>query len=84
MLQGRIVAERARDDEGGGLHEQLVALDYRRWHRFRIERWQDGGWRKLSGPASAASGRSASRYRCSQRSRRASAIPAARTPTPRG
>ncbi len=54
MLQGRIVAERARDDEGGGLHEQLVrALDYRRWHRFRIERWQDGGWRKLSGPASS-------------------------------
>lgn len=29
------------------------ALDYRRWHRFRVERWQDGQWRKLSGPASS-------------------------------
>ncbi|MFT4432690.1 SbcC/MukB-like Walker B domain-containing protein [Caballeronia sp. 15715] len=28
-------------------------LDYRRWHRFRVERWQDGQWRKLSGPASS-------------------------------
>ena len=54
MLQGRILAERARSDDGGALLEQLVrALDYRRWHRFRIERWQDGGWRKLSGPASS-------------------------------
>jgi uncharacterized protein YPO0396 len=28
-------------------------LDYRHWHRFRVERWQDGHWRKLSGPASS-------------------------------
>jgi uncharacterized protein YPO0396 len=28
------------------------ALDYRAWHRFRIERWQDGRWRPASGPAS--------------------------------
>jgi hypothetical protein len=29
------------------------ALDYRRWHRFRVQRQQDGQWRKLSGPASS-------------------------------
>lgn len=41
MLQSRITAERARADAGGGsLLEQLArALDYRRWHRFRVERW---------------------------------------------
>lgn len=58
MLQQCIVAERERTDAlggaGGSLHEQLAnALDYRRWHRFRVERWQDGHWRKLSGPASS-------------------------------
>ncbi|MBV9532145.1 MAG: TIGR02680 family protein [Bradyrhizobium sp.] len=58
MLQQCIAAERERADSlggaGGSLHEQLVnALDYRRWHRFRVERWQDGHWRKLSGPASS-------------------------------
>ena len=41
-------------DGGGSLIDQLArALDYRRWHRFRVERWQDGHWRKLSGPASS-------------------------------
>jgi uncharacterized protein (TIGR02680 family) len=55
MLQQRIAAERAGTGAGGGtLAEQLArALDYRRWHRFRVERWQDGSWRKLSGPASS-------------------------------
>lgn len=56
MLQHAILAERERADaEGGGnLQDQLAAaLDYRRWHRFRVERWQDGQWRKLSGPASS-------------------------------
>ncbi|ALK09629.1 TIGR02680 family protein [Blastochloris viridis] len=60
MLQQRIAAERERTDLGfgrdgsGSLIEQLArALDYRRWHRFRVERWQDGHWRKLSGPASS-------------------------------
>ena len=60
MLQQRIEAERARADRalgkdgGGGLLDQLArALDYRHWHRFRVERWQDGQWRKLSGPASS-------------------------------
>jgi uncharacterized protein (TIGR02680 family) len=60
MLQQRIAAERqladsgVGKDEGGSLLDQLArALDYRRWHRFRVERWQDGHWRKLSGPASS-------------------------------
>jgi uncharacterized protein YPO0396 len=60
MLQQRIAAERERTeagasgDAGAALSEQLArALDYRRWHRFRVERWQDKQWRKLSGPASS-------------------------------
>jgi uncharacterized protein (TIGR02680 family) len=59
MLQQRISAERERADSNGGkesgtLLDQLArALDYRHWHRFRVERWQEGHWRKLSGPASS-------------------------------
>ena len=58
MLQNRISSERARGDAdiggGGSLLEMLArALDYRRWHRFRVLRWQDGQWRPLSGPASS-------------------------------
>ena len=63
MLQQRISAERERadvdlgrplGDSGGSMVDQLArALDYRRWHRFRVERLQDGQWRKLSGPASS-------------------------------
>lgn len=55
MLQQRIAGERSRADadQGGSLLEQLArALDYRRWHRFRVQRW-DGQWRPLSGPASS-------------------------------
>lgn len=59
MLQQRISAERERADtssgkDSGSLLDQLArALDYRHWHRFRVERWQEGHWRKLSGPASS-------------------------------
>lgn len=60
MLQQRISAERERADSSGGkdsggtLLDQLArALDYRHWHGFRVERWQEGHWRKLSGPASS-------------------------------
>lgn len=56
MLQNRIVAERARDDAGrsGSLLKLLArALDDRRWHRFRVQRWQDGQWRPVAGPASS-------------------------------
>lgn len=56
MLRQRIAAERSRADadQEGSLQDQLArALDYRRWHRFRVQRWQDGQWRPLSGPASS-------------------------------
>lgn len=55
MLHQRIAAERLKADTAGGSRlEQLAqALDYRRWHRFRVQRWQDGQWRPLSGPASS-------------------------------
>jgi uncharacterized protein (TIGR02680 family) len=55
MLQNRITAERTRaDGKSASLLEMLArALDYRRWHRFRVQRWQDGQWRPLSGPASS-------------------------------
>ncbi|MBL8355350.1 MAG: TIGR02680 family protein [Delftia acidovorans] len=61
MLQEQIAMERARSDAdtagpGGSLIDQLArALDYRRWHRFRVERQHQQGdpWRKLSGPASS-------------------------------
>ncbi len=56
LLQQRIQDERQRSDleAEGSLLEQLArALDYRRWHQFRVERLQDGQWRKLSGPASS-------------------------------
>ena len=56
MLHQRIAAERSRADAAGGgsLLDQLAsALDYRRWHRFRVQRWQDGQWRPLAGPASS-------------------------------
>jgi uncharacterized protein (TIGR02680 family) len=53
FLQARIDAERQRD-ERGTLYESLArALDYRRWHRFTVERNQDRQWKPLSGPASS-------------------------------
>src|ERR671937_1896500 len=53
FLQERIAAERARDDSGTWLEPLTAALDYRAWHRFTIERWQDGRWRSAAGPASS-------------------------------
>jgi uncharacterized protein (TIGR02680 family) len=56
MLQERIKIERANADatSGGSLLDQLSrALDYRHWHRFTVQRWQDKQWVKLSGPASS-------------------------------
>jgi len=61
MLHQRIAAERLKADAADAaqatatsLLDQLgQALDYRRWHRFRVQRWQDGQWRPLSGPASS-------------------------------
>jgi hypothetical protein len=53
FLQHRIELERSRDEDVGLLEHLTRALDYRRWHRFRIRRLQEGAWRSLSGPASS-------------------------------
>ena len=47
FLQAQIQTERDRGD--GTWREQLAtALDYRAWHRFSIERYQDGQWKRLT------------------------------------
>ncbi|GAA3643041.1 TIGR02680 family protein [Nonomuraea antimicrobica] len=52
FLQAQIEAVR-RDNEHGTWAEHLRrALDYRGWHTFLIERYQDGRWRPATGPAS--------------------------------
>lgn len=61
LLQRRIAEERELAEtapargggESGSLEQLARALDYRRWHQFRVQRLQDGQWRKLSGPASS-------------------------------
>lgn len=53
FLQARITAERERDAAAPRIDQLATALDYRAWHRFRVQRWQDGQWRRLSGPASS-------------------------------
>ncbi|MGQ0842018.1 TIGR02680 family protein [Actinokineospora sp.] len=52
FLQTEIAREHS-EDAGGGWAEQLTrALDYRSWHEFAIQRYQDGQWRPAAGPAS--------------------------------
>ncbi|MGH8291287.1 MAG: TIGR02680 family protein [Steroidobacteraceae bacterium] len=53
FLQARIQVERSRDEQATLLESLSRALDYRRWHRFRVQRQQDRQWRPLSGPASS-------------------------------
>jgi uncharacterized protein (TIGR02680 family) len=53
FLQARIEAERQRDERGTLFDGLARALDYRRWHRFTVERNQDRQWKPLSGPASS-------------------------------
>jgi uncharacterized protein (TIGR02680 family) len=52
FLQNQIKAIRAQDAAGNWVEQLTQALDYRRWHRFAVERWQGGSWRSASGPAS--------------------------------
>lgn len=48
FLQERITREKEAN-EGGTWREHLArAVDYRRWHRFGVERHQGGGWQKLT------------------------------------
>ncbi|MEA3274899.1 MAG: TIGR02680 family protein, partial [Pseudomonadota bacterium] len=52
FLQQQIKAVREGDTAGTLLEHLERALDYRRWHRFTVERWQHGRWRPAYGPAS--------------------------------
>ncbi|HEU5421357.1 MAG TPA: TIGR02680 family protein, partial [Streptosporangiaceae bacterium] len=52
FLQQRIAAEHSSNPAAGWAEALTVALDYRRWHDFAIQRYQDGQWRPAAGPAS--------------------------------
>ena len=52
FLQGQIRAVRAADPGGAWLDQLTRALDHRSWHRFAIQRRQNGQWRSATGPAS--------------------------------
>ncbi|MDQ3578343.1 MAG: TIGR02680 family protein, partial [Actinomycetota bacterium] len=51
FLQEQINREHT-EDVGGWADQLTRALDYRGWHEFAIQRFQDGQWRPASGPAS--------------------------------
>jgi uncharacterized protein (TIGR02680 family) len=52
FLNRQIEATRVEDEHATWAELLGRALDYRRWHRFLIERLQDGRWRSATGPAS--------------------------------
>ncbi|MGH3341449.1 MAG: TIGR02680 family protein [Carbonactinosporaceae bacterium] len=52
FLQARIAEVRARNEAGTWLEHLAEALDYRVWHRFAIQRHENGQWRSATGPAS--------------------------------
>lgn len=52
FLQAQIADARQADPTAGWQEHLERALDYRRWHTFSVERWQNGQWRSASGPAS--------------------------------
>jgi uncharacterized protein (TIGR02680 family) len=52
FLQQRIAAEHADNPAAGWAEALTLALDYRGWHEFVIQRYQDGQWRPATGPAS--------------------------------
>ena len=52
FLQEQIKREHAEDTASGWAEQLTRALDYRGWHEFTIERYQDGQWRSATGPAS--------------------------------
>lgn len=52
FLQRQIEITRNRNETATWQENLAEALDYRAWHRFSIERWQDGRWRSASAPAS--------------------------------
>jgi uncharacterized protein (TIGR02680 family) len=52
FLQQRIATEHASNPAAGWTEALTAALDYRKWHEFVIQRFQDGQWRPATGPAS--------------------------------
>ncbi|MEZ0166818.1 TIGR02680 family protein [Kineococcus sp. LSe6-4] len=52
FLQQRIQAVRQESSAGTWLEHLTTALDYRGWHRFSVQRRQNGQWRPADGPAS--------------------------------
>jgi uncharacterized protein (TIGR02680 family) len=52
FLQQRIATEHAGNPAAAWAEALTAALDYRRWHEFVIQRFQDGQWRPATGPAS--------------------------------
>src|SRR5262249_13163568 len=52
FLQQRIAAEDADNPAAGWTEALTTALDYRKWHEFVIQRYQEGQWRPATGPAS--------------------------------
>jgi uncharacterized protein (TIGR02680 family) len=52
FLQQRIATEHSTNPAAGWTEALTAALDYRRWHEFVIQRYQDGQWRPATGPAS--------------------------------
>lgn len=48
FLQHRIQIMRSQNDGGSWLEHLSTALDYRTWHRFAVERQQDGQWKRLT------------------------------------
>ena len=52
FLQQRIAAEHADNPAAGWAEALTTALDYRNWHEFVIQRYQEGQWRPATGPAS--------------------------------
>lgn len=52
FLQARIAEVRHSDPTGSWAEHLEEALDYRQWHTFAVERWQNGQWRSASGPSS--------------------------------
>ena len=52
FLQQRIASEHADNPAAGWAEALTSALDYRGWHEFAIQRYQDGQWRPATGPAS--------------------------------
>jgi uncharacterized protein (TIGR02680 family) len=52
FLQRRIATEHAGNPAAGWAEALSAALDYRRWHEFVIQRYQEGQWRPATGPAS--------------------------------